>query len=165
MSLDIPWLTGSTRRRTIVAVGVFLLTLGTRLGAQEVQLISLIQDDTCPLALEQVRHEPRLRGLDLVISGTIFNPGRRNAQDVIVTAALVDASGRVVNLHMEPLKMSLGPGGRKTFRTTFENFAPTRGERIAFGIQAVRWSQTDEWRGAIKIVTAPALLGGSGIAR
>jgi hypothetical protein len=149
----------------MVAVGVFLLTLGTRLGAQEVQLISLVQDGTCPLALELVRHEPRLRGLDLVISGTIFNPGRRNAQDIVVTAALVDDSGRVVNLHMEALKMSLGPGGKKTFRATFESFAPTRGERIAFGIQAVRWSPTDEWRGAIKIVTAPALLAGGGIAR
>jgi hypothetical protein len=165
MSLDTHWLTGSTRRRTMVSVGVFLLTLGTRVGAQEVQLVSLIQDDTCPLALEQVRHEPRLRSLDLVISGTVFNPGRRGAQDIVVTAALVDASGRVVNLQLEPLKLSVGPGGRKTFRATFEHLVPTRGERIAFGIQAVRWSRSDEWRGAVKIVTAPAVLASSGIAR
>ncbi len=163
MSLDTRRLTGSTLRRRIVAVGVFLLALGTRVGAQEVQFISLIQDDTCPLALEQVRHEPRLRGLDLVLSGTIVNPGRRNAQDVIVTAALVNASGRVVNLHMEPLNLSVGPGDRKSFRATFANFVPTRGERIAFGIQVVRWSRSEEWRGAIKIVTAPAVLASAGI--
>jgi hypothetical protein len=165
MNLDIRWLTGSLRRRTAVAVGVFLLTLGTRVGAQEVQFVSLVQDDSCPLALEQVRHEPRLRSPDLVISGTVFNPGRRNAQDIFVTAALVDAAGRVVNLRMLPLKMSLRPGGRRAFRATFDGFTPTRGERVAFGIQAVRWSRTEEWRGAIKVVTAPAVLASTGIGR
>jgi len=165
MSLDIHWLTGSGRHRTMVAVAVFLLTLGTRVGAQQVQFISLIQDETCPLALESVRQEPRLRSPDLVIAGTIANPTRRNAQGIVVTAALVDATGRVVNLHMEPVPGSVGPGGKQTFRATFENFAPTRGERIVFGIQAIRWSRTDEWRGAIKIVTSPAVLASNAVVR
>jgi hypothetical protein len=149
----------------MVAVAVFLLTLGTRVGAQEVQFVSLIQDETCPLALEFVRQEPRLRSPDLVITGTISNPTRRNAQGIVLTAALVDASGRVVNLQLDPVPGSVGPGVKQSFRATFEHFAPTRGERIFLGIQAIRWSRTDEWRGTIKVVTAPAVLASNAIVR
>jgi len=165
MSQDIHGLIGSGRHRTMVAVAVFLLTLGTRLGAQDVQLVSVAQDETCPLALELVRQEPRLRSPDLVIAGTISNPTRRSAHNIVVTAALVDASGRVVHLHMEPLSITVSGGGKQSFRATFENLMPTRGEQIVFGIQAIRWSRTEEWRGAIKVVTAPAVLASNAIVR
>jgi hypothetical protein len=133
--------------------------------AQDWPFVSLISDDGCPLRVVDARREVNPRGLDLVIAGTIANPTYRPVRGLVLTAALVDAGGRVTHLHMKPVKLAIEPRTDQSFRVIFEGFAPTRGERVAFGIQAVQWSRTDEWRGALKVVAAPSVLAGGGVIR
>lgn len=165
MSRGVRGVRSSAGRRMAVGLAIFLLMLGARLGGQELRFVMTIQDDTCPLQLTDLRTEPRLRGLDLVIAGTIANPTRRNVQSLVVTAALIDAADRVVGLQTQPLPVAIGPGGKRPFRIVFDEFAPTPGEHVAFGIQAIRWSKTEEWRGVLKLVTAPAALASNGVVR
>ncbi len=162
MSRDIRWITGSTRLRTAALVGAALVALGARLAGQELPFVMMIQDDSCPLRVVDARREIHHQSLDLVVVATISNPTRRAARGLIVTAALIDAAGRVTSLQMEPIDVSVSPSTDRPFRIVFRGFTPSRGERVAFGIQVVRWSKTDEWRGALKVVTAPALLASGG---
>jgi len=167
MSVNIRWAIVPRHRRMLLAaaIAVCLLGFGARVSGQTPANVNLVQDDTCPLSLSQVQVEPRLRSLDLTISGTIANPGRRPARGVVFTAALVDETGRVRNLHLQALNLAVDGGEKRTFRVVFERFAAAGLDRIVFGIQAVRWSRTEEWRGALKVVSAPAVLASNGVAR
>ncbi len=134
------------------------LVFGVPAGGQTWSFVALLRDESCPVRVVDARRQTNPAGLDLVITGTIANPTRRAVRALIVTAALVDAEGRVTHLHMKPVELAVPPRSDAPFRVTFEGFAPTRDERVAFGVQAVQWSRTDEWRGTLKLVAAPAVV-------
>lgn len=144
----------------VIAIVLCRFALAGWAAGQQWPFLTLISDDACPLRVVDARREVNPRGLDLVIAGTIANPTRRPVRGLVLTAALVDSAARVVDLHMQPLELPIEPRTDRAFRVIFRGFAPTRGEHVAFGIQAVQWSRSGEWRGALKVVAAPTVLAG-----